>query len=230
MMLVGTRVFKVPSYRNRGTFIVGVGALSVLSILIKPSFHIAFLPATGILVLYAAYRRRTVDWWLFLGGIAIPSTAVLLWQFSVSFAGGDTSGIAPLEVVLSLARYEEARLLVSYRILVAVVVSLLFPAVVAYLYWREGAKSAFFRMSWLTLAFGLFYAYFWKETEEAFSAGNFFQSAHIAVFVLYVSSAFLLLKQPRSIQQDAAWEIFGIHVLAGTFYTLIASGGNIRLT
>ena len=90
-----------PAYGTRAgwTRMLASAALVVMSIVVKPNFIMAFLPAMGVL---AVLNWRRADWfWLGLG-FALPAVAVLEWQYAVTYAA-NTEGVgiilAPLHVI-----------------------------------------------------------------------------------------------------------------------------------
>ena len=161
-------------------------ALVVVSVLVKPSFIIAFLP--GLCVL-AVLNWRHADW-LWLGiSFVLPAVAVLEWQYAVSYAqNADGAGV---------------RLALFY------VIRLHGPAGLATLGWRLAASVLFplaaaacfpsvradrrVQLGWVTFLVGAAIGYLLVEGQTG-GAGNFLWSGQLAAFVLFAASALAVLR------------------------------------
>jgi len=210
LLVVGSRVFD-RDVSNPRWELVGVAAfLSILSCLTKPSFQIAFLPGLGLLCGLALLGRKELDLRLSILGVAVPSLAVLAWQYSVGFGQVRTSEIffAPLQVIQLLAD----------RLLLKFVLSLIFPVLITLFFFRDALNDKRLMVAWSTTAFGLFYAYFLAESGGRFSHGNFLWSGYMGVSVLYVACLPTLLRQPRSFTQLLCWGVFSLQVLSGLIF------------
>ena len=96
-------------------------ALVVVSVLVKPNFMMAFLPALSVL---AVLHWRHTDWrWLGLG-FATPTVAVLTWQYAVTFMGNTDGASVILAPLLEIGLHSPTDLVTLGWCLVA---SVLFP-------------------------------------------------------------------------------------------------------
>ena len=188
---------------------------AVLSTLVKPSFIICLIPALGILVLYRLYKKENLDWWMLVVGMAIPSAFILLGQYYITYIADDPGVIfAPFAVMRFYSDW----------ILVKLILSIWFPLVLAFFYFREMARDDTMRLTWLVFFFGLIYTYFFAEDGNRFQHGNFGWSGEIAMFLLFVNSVrFLLQKGIRikefSVKQKIIWVgAFSPHILCGVVY------------
>lgn len=79
-LFLGTRDTRRSAYQ---LFFLGV--LCILSAIAKPSFLIAFLPISGALAAFAVFRRRWKDAYDYAIAVALPSSAVMGWQFLMTY-------------------------------------------------------------------------------------------------------------------------------------------------
>jgi len=221
LVLVGARAFDENVTTPRWNLVAIAGLLSVLSCLTKPSFQICFLPGLGLLVALAIVQRREVDLRLCVLGIALPSFAALAWQYFVSFSGAQSAQIlfAPFAVMEFLAD----------GIGLKFVLSMVFPVSVTAFFFREALGDRLMSISWSTALFGLAYTYFLAESGARFNHGNFLWSSYVAVFILYVSSVALLLRQKKGYPRLLCWGILGLHVVSGTVFAVTQSMGDAYL-
>ena len=162
-------------------------ALVVASVLVKPNFMMAFLPALSVL---AVLHWRHTDWrWLGLG-FATPAVAVLAWQYSVAFIG-NTDGasviLAPLHDIGLQSSTDPVTL--GWRL----VASVLFPltAIACFSSVRADRRVL---IGWATFVIGVAIGYLLAEGGHLAGSGNFFWSGQLAAFVLFVASAVAVLR------------------------------------
>lgn len=72
--------------------------------------------------------------------------------------------------------------------------SIVFPLLVSALYWNRARRDLALVLAWCSFLVGSFYAYTLAE-KIRFADGNFLWSAYITLFVLFVVSALLWLRQ-----------------------------------
>ena len=181
-----------PAYGARagGTRMLTSAALVVMSALVKPNFIMAFLPALGAL---AVLHWRRADWrWLGLG-FAIPTVAVLAWQYAVAYTlnteGGDVI-LAPLHVI---RLHTQAGLpTLGWRL----AASVLFPlaAVACFPSVRADRRV---QLGWATFVIGAAIGYLLTEGDDA-SVGNFLWSGQLAAFVLFAATVVAVLRAAAS--------------------------------
>ena len=210
LLVIGARVFDSHVSKARWGLVAGAAILSALSCLTKPSFQIAFLPGLGLLCGLALIGRKELDLHLSVLGVAVPSLAVLAWQYSVGFGQVQTSEIflAPFQVIQFLAD----------RLFLKFALSLAFPVLVTVFFFKEAFRDKRLVVAWSTAFFGLSYAYFLAETGSRFSHGNFLWSGYMGVSVLYVACLPTLMRQPRSLPQILCWGLFALQVLSGLIF------------
>jgi hypothetical protein len=191
------------SSRGRATTAV----LCVLSALAKPSFLLAFLPATGLTALRDIHQRRWrhVGW--FLAGVATPTLVVMLVQAWLTYGpNAEAIDFQPFTVF-------------DFRqTLYKLPLSMAFPLIVAVAAWRHRNADSRLRFIWLYVAIALFATLCLVERGRLMS-GNFAWTGQTAVFLAYVESALFLLTTPlRPSWRRTAWAVFGVHVACGVVW------------
>ncbi|GAB4543561.1 MAG: hypothetical protein Fur002_15850 [Anaerolineales bacterium] len=199
---------------------VALAALvSLLGAWVKPILSITLLPALGIFAAFRLFKKDDLHWGGLIGMIA-PTLLALAWQYGLAYASGGESGgglaFAPLAVMNAYSK----------NLLPKFFLSIVFPALVLLVHFKDALKSPSMVLSWLTFAVGAFYAYFLTESGLRALDGNFIWCAEIALFILFAASAafYFRLPQPRARAWiQAAW---ALHVLFGIAYYLRAAFGN----
>lgn len=182
-------------------------ALSLLGVLAKPSQAIALLPALVPLAALRLLRRQVAQWRPLLLGFLLPLLAVLGWQYLVLVGGGAGVEWAPLRVMSLFPGGRLARLLLS----------LLFPLCVVLLHWRAVRRDGALGLAWLSFGVGLGWVYGFAESGERFTNANLLWTGQVTLFVLFVASVRLLVREPAASLGRAAlcWLAFGLHVTGG---------------
>ncbi len=162
-------------------------ASSLLATFAKPSLAICLLPAMGLLIAYRMAKRLAVDLRFFILGFAIPTLLVLAGQFLVTYGSLSTSGIFffPFGVMQALSGYLGLKF----------VLSIIFPLLVACLFFPQVIRDERMLLAWLTFVLGAFYAYFLADGPPRTFDGNFIWSAEIALLVLFCTSTVFLFEQ-----------------------------------
>lgn len=198
--------------------IVALGGLVVLSALAKPNFLIALLPALLVFILLDLniLKHRVLVLCL---GVFLPGCAVLGWQYLLTYSlgpGAGDSGIifAPLKV---MAHY-------STWLLPKALLSVAFPLAVVLGYGKEALLNRGLRLAWLIFMFGAAYSYLLAESGPRMYHANFFWSAQISLFILFVHSLLFVLS-PKKLPGDkysrvqfVCLLIFALHLLNGIIF------------
>ena len=191
-------------------------ALVVMSVLVKPNFIMAFLPALGVL---AVLNWRRTDWrWLSLS-FAAPAVAVLVWQYNVAFTLNTTEGagvfLAPLYVIGLRAPTDLATL--GWRL----AASILFPlaAVVCFPSVRADRRV---QLSWATFFVGAAIGYLLAEGNGP-GTGNFLWSGQLAAFALFAASTVAVLRDAAT--GGAAASRLGRFALCGSVFLWHVTSG-----
>jgi hypothetical protein len=193
--------------------VTGLALGVALSTLAKPSYTIALLPG---LAGFAAWERRRELLPALAVGVALPATAILLWQFRFTYSA-EASGIqwAPFRVMGGSPLGVAGRLAFSVA----------FPAAFAVLYWKQARGRATLRLAWLVFAAGAALSYLVAEKGPRAAHGNFLWSGQAALFLLFVASALVLLEEARrqpklNARLAVCLTVFGLHLVSGVLFLL----------
>ena len=209
-------VWSTHGTRAGRTRMLASAALVVMSVLVKPNFIIAFLPALGAL---AALNWRHTDWrWLGLSFV-IPTVAVLACQY-VLILNIERGGVilAPLQVIGFYAPTDLVTL--GWRL----AASVLFPLAAAACFPSVRADRRV-QLGWATFFVGAAIGYLLAEDINA-DHGNFLWSGQLAAFVLFAASAVAVLRAVATGGAGASWlgrfalcgSLFLWHVASGILY------------
>ena len=191
---------------------LAAGAITLLATFIKPSFAICLLPAMGLVAAYRLFKKQTLNWRMFLFGFVIPSVVILAWQFLVTYGSPAGSGIFfyPFGVMSAY----------SGSLLIKLLLSILYPLVVAGLYFRETARDMRMVLAWLSFLLSALYTYFLAEGPPRTLDGNFTWSSEIALLVLFSVSTLFVLEQIQAGKLKAAIPglVWVAHVASGAVY------------
>lgn len=174
--------------RNPARVVLAVAALSLVAQHAKPSYSVVLLPAMVLYALWSRWRREPIDLRLLGLGFVAPTVAGLGFQ-AVRSAGQGGIAVAPLRIIRQIL---EAQGLGLWAFLPLLVMSALFPLVVAVAYRREALASRSWVMSWVTFGVGLaLYCTFTVTGRRDY--GDFVWGAQIALFVVFMESLRLVL-------------------------------------
>jgi hypothetical protein len=220
LFLYASAVF-CPRSSHTATELTAAVCLTLASTLAKPSYTICLLPALFAFSAYRLLRRDYVDRRLLLGGIVVPALVTLAWQYEVTYVSQPSSIVfAPLAVM----RMYSSSLLPKFLL------SVLFPLLVAVLFWRRAIASAALSLAWLTFMFGAGYTYLLAEAGPRMAHGNFGWSAEISLFILFVVSALFVLREGLLTfpVTRTSWKLnaklalcalgFGLHLVSGVLW------------
>jgi hypothetical protein len=180
--LLAVRLLTRP--RTPAGVVVISAAVIVASALIKPSYALVILPALGLLVLIRWLRKEPVDWWMALGGFAIPACAVLAVQGIVTYSDGSSIIFAPLVVEGAYSGTLPLKFLLS----------IVFPLAVLLAYFRPLRQNPEMQLAWLAFGVGAMQLYLLAESGNRLPDANFRWSAQIGLFLLFAASARYLLR------------------------------------
>ena len=188
------------------------GIFSLVTTFIKPSFAICILPAIGVLTIIHLLQKRPINWRMLIIGFALPSIAVLSWQYLLTYQSIDGSKILfyPFGVMKTYSGY----------LLFKFILSIFFPLAVTLLCHKEAFKDIRMKLAWLGFLLGAFYTYFLAEAGPRLADGNFSWAGEITLLVLfYVSTIFLLERTSvgrlKEIMLKASWTL---HIAFGVIY------------
>lgn len=208
--------------KDYGSYLVA-GIVTILSILVKPSYSIALLPGLGLLVVYRLYKKRFINWRFLIFAVIVPSMMVLGWQYYYAFATMVESKImiAPFELYESLSG-DMSWLFPKF------ILSIAFPLSVYMTDFYNARRDGWLNFSWMVFFVGMFYTYFLVQSGPEMRAGNFWWSGEIALFMLCllsmrnfiqgVGGVFSSGSAKHRIKVSFVVAIFGLHLISGILF------------
>jgi len=226
LFLMAAGIF-IPARASNKWLIGGTALFSVLSAVTKPSFTVIILPAVGLLVGKRMLKKEYINWSFLLFGLVVPSLIVLAWQYHISYASGWGQLARNIQIATRIAFIPFGQF-IKWQvplglILPKLVLSILFPLVVYFAYWKTARKDLRFNLGWLVMLFGCLSTYFFAEVfikkgwEGIVSqSGNFTWSGLIGVYILFVAAALFFLKQNTEFPPAgrSGWLRLGISLFA----------------
>lgn len=190
---------------------LAMGILSVISILCKPNYALAFLPVLCITILILniksqQYLRALIRCSL----VAVPSVLALVYQWYFTFLHNDVFEYNTKTVVAPFLVWSNY----SPHIVLSLILSIAFPLLVLVFYFKK--INFYLMLSWLTFLVALSMMALLAEY-PGWSAGNYFWGAIAANYILFLSTVSFLLNQPIDWQSKIAYLVFGVHFLSGCF-------------
>jgi hypothetical protein len=188
----------------------GVGVLTILSALGKPSYVMCLVPALALWMAGDLWAGRRPSIGLCVAGVGVGA-AVMGWQYQFVWGGGAALTWAPLVV---MSHYSD-------HLLFKFVMSTLFPFTVL-LAIPNAHRDTALRLAWIQFAVGCVFQYCLMERGGRGFDGNLMWSAQITLAILLVASLRVLLQCEGANAREAthagktlAWCVFSWHVLSG---------------
>lgn len=209
------------SNRLRFTFLtwLGVTLLVTLCLFTKPNYMLSLLPALILAVGYRFWRGEVANTKLIVSAVIVPTILLLIAQYALGFSDAEAGiAFAPFSVVGHLTGYGIPQLILMFFL------SILFPLLVVLSRWQTARRDVGLVASWLAFLAGAVQMYFLSETGVRQWHGNFWWSAQITLFVLFVYSAVFHLRaanQHPSRFDKLITGVFGLHVVFGVLYYIV---------
>jgi hypothetical protein len=191
------------------------GGATVLSVLAKPNYVLAFAPCLVVAAL-VALARAVRNGRLSVFGAAVrllaafgPALAVLGYQFQSTFGRGGSGAAGVIFDPLAVWR------MTSPNVPASVLLGVVFPLVVTAFYPRQAVRDPGVVLGWATLAVAVAQFALLFETGSRAFHGNFGWGVVLADQVLFVACGGLLLRQPVGVFRDLAFLVLGLHVASG---------------
>lgn len=199
--------------------------LTCMVILIKPSYFLAFavaFPLMNLAINYADMKRIKIDLPVIL---TVFSGLLLLTLLYVKIYG-------PIVPNTVLATSQGSKLIIapfrawqiySQNIPFDLLMSIFYPFTFLVAYWREVKKDLGYLYAVLTFCIGVLIAIFFFESGLRDFHGNYFWTAIITNYILFLYSASLNLRlvliRSRFLLKDyLLLGVFGAHLISGLFY------------
>jgi hypothetical protein len=188
------------------------GAVTLLATFAKPSFAICLLPALCLIAAYRWWKKQEVNRRLLFFGFIVPTVVLLALQFLLAYGGPGQAGILlyPFGVMAGLSKFLAIKFLLS----------IVFPLVVALLFFQEARRDVPMVLAWSTFLVSAFYAYFLAEGAPRTLDGNFIWGAKTALLVLFSISTLFLFERIKAIRWKAILPalVWVLHVAYGVIY------------
>jgi hypothetical protein len=201
------RSLEKPVFKNMAS----TAALGLMTVLIKPNYAIAWLPVFVPWFSLRAYMKDVSKPHILNQLVLVigPLIVVLLIQSFVVYNDANSRIIvAPLGVWTLYSPHPSLSLLLS----------LAFPLAVLILYWRSLVRDESVLFAWVVFAVALLQFILLAEAGPRFSDGNFGWGMCMALYLLFLASANLLLRQPISIRSVSAFGFLALHFGSGLYY------------
>ena len=212
------RSFKIP--RSPLWMVLLAAACAIGGMMTKPNYAIALLPALGLAALWFIWKKRPIDWRMLLGGVVVPLTAMLVFQFVMVYmlpdAGPTRIEVAPFAVESYWSGYLPLKFLLS----------ILFPLAVLALNWKQVRQDDEMILVWITFLIAVVQMYLFAETGDRFRDANFRWGAQVALLILFASSVRFMLQ--RAAQETTApqkrwpaaivYAMYALHIAGGIAY------------
>jgi hypothetical protein len=210
---------------------IWVAVSTLLSVLTKPNYVLAFYPILGLVVLIRAAskgRHDTRRALLLYTGLGLVLCGILYFQYLDTIAKGGvwadpsvSKGSAHV-VFAPLAVWS----LYSPNIPASLLLSLVFPLSVVALYFKEVKTNAGIGLAWSVLAIAILQYALLAETGTNFGAANWSWGSNIAMYLLFLVSASVVVSQQRSPRFYFVMTFFCLHLVSGIYhYVKLTLGG-----
>jgi len=199
-----------------------VGLFSLLSVLTKPNYILAFLPVLGLVALVQAAIRRNRSGFqnlLLLVGLSALVGGILYIQSTEPVSSGPFGNPNASEesVHIAFAPFAVWRLY-SPNVPVSLLLSVAFPLGVILLYYQEVKTDVSVLFAWGVFLVATAQYALLAETGERFADANWIWASNIAMYLVFLVSTVVLLAQPRSKRFYFLGALLALHVAAGIYY------------
>ncbi len=196
--------------------------LLVLSTGVKPSFLLVFAPVMALMLLADLFQKVKFSKIFAFGMTVVPSLAIVLWQNLVLF-GEDTGNGFIIKPFYTLAQRSD-------NPKVALLFSVLFPAIVGIFHIKDVWKDKVYLGSLMIWAVGFLEVFLFVESGNRSKDANFMWGYSISLFVLFVISLVRLVrdfknknflskfKSLRYAYLGVATACFVYHILSGIWF------------
>ncbi len=179
---------------------------------VKPSFLLVFAPVMAIMLLVDWIRGTKFSRVFVFGLSVVPSLVIILWQNIVLF-GSDTGNGFEIRPFYTLAQRSD-------NPKIALVLSVLFPAIVGFFHIKDVWKDKLYLGSLLIWAFGFLEVFLFAESGTRSKDGNFMWGYSIALFVLFLISFVRWLRDCKNKEFLGKFKLlrYGYLAIAGSVF------------
>ena len=201
-----------------------LAAITIFSTLTKPNFSLALLPALMSLMIFR-WRKKQPAHWLYLGsGFILPAVLVLAYQYWYGYSAADTTQVV-------LAPLKEMHFYAPSGLGWMFLLSIVFPLSVLILRFRQVLRDQGLLIAWGAFLVSAAMTYLLAEEGGREYNLNFQWGAQVSLFVIFIQSLLLLIRQWKSPPLDAQphlprWQkiflsvTYGLHLISGIIWYL----------
>lgn len=188
---------------------LAMGVLSVISILCKPNYALAFLPVLCATILILNIKsQQYLNAIIKCSLVAVPAIITLVYQWYFTFVQNNFLALGAKTIIAPFFVWSNY----SPHIPLSLLLSISFPLIVLLFYFKK--IDFYLKLSWLTFLVALSITVTFAEYPN-WGAGNYFWGSIAANYILFVFSVSLLLKQPIDWKSKLAFKVLGVHFLSG---------------
>jgi hypothetical protein len=222
---LAVRIFQTEDNQNQPRNSVRIVLLSAgataASMLTKPNFDLALLPALAVISFWFGFKRRPMDWRLLIFGQVVPFAVIFIYQLVLLYFLPDPeeSGI--------ILTFFGSELVWSNYLPLKLILSLLFPFSVLFFIRRQIFKDTELLLSLVAFGVSLLHMYFFAESGDRFTHGNFRWGAQTTLFILFAVLVRRLITLAREAKPARprlwpAYALYLLHLAAGIAYYVYA--------
>ena len=166
-----------------------LSGLMLLTTWFKPNFMIGFSLSLLCLLIFDFIRHRgkKILNYIALGTTVFPSVALMYFQQTVLFSGGNSNSQMKLGFMTGLRA-------MAHHPEIKIFLSLIFPLVILCFVFKDLIKDRFYAFGWFHMIVNLGITVFVYETGYRLHHGNFIWSSFFALGVLFIVSLAKLVK------------------------------------
>jgi hypothetical protein len=232
-------------------WIIPFAVLTLLSLVAKPSFMIAFLPTLGLICLFYLFNRfgdtlsllrnplnilrgflgideglpllmqRRFINWPVLMAGMVLPTFLGIYIQTQTWTSSGGIGIEPFRLFIEWGIQYEPN--APKLLMWKLLMSCAFPLAVYLLYWSEASRRFSFNLAWRFFAVSAAYAYLFVDYTDI-DAGDFSWSAQLAIAILYSVAAIFLLQISVREGQKTRWQWISLAVCVIIFVLHMVAG------
>ncbi|QMT58823.1 hypothetical protein [Legionella sp. PC997] len=188
-----------------------MGILSLISILCKPNFSLAYLPILCVAILILNFNsHHYFQAFIKCALVAIPSLLVLLYQWYFTFIDSSVPLHNSKTIIAPFLVWSHF----SPHIIISLLLSIAFPLSIFILYFEK--INLYLILAWLTFLLAVASFSFLAEYPNWVN-GNYGWGLISSCYILFLFSAVCLLNQPFDWKTKVAYTVLVIHFLSGCF-------------
>lgn len=186
----------------------------LMSVLTKPNYVLAFIPALGVAVLIriaVLQKREVARALLYFAGLTLVAVFVLGLQYADSYLRSEPTSpfiIAPFAVWK----------IYSPNIPASLLLSIAFPLSVGILYFDKIKANLTALLAWGVWVVAMLQYILLAETGEYFRDGNWGWGSNIAMYIVFLISMMVVLSEPRSPRFYLVAVVWALHLATGIYY------------